>query len=635
MAYDNSINIGAPPLLWSEMYEAFQQINENFTIIGSSLGRSVAYDIAHIELENPVRIVLTSSQSGIITGQQVFLDNTGVSQLDGNTYYGRRVSDDEVELFTDATLTSTVDGAGYDSYASGGGTIQGLTDFAAIDFINFESDIIPSENTEFDLGSQTRRWAELHLGEVVNDVESSEYNGLYLGSAQVKGINGTVDLPVNSTVNGQLIIDPDKTFFKEVQVDNDQVIVANSFVDSLNLLSGTAIQLSVDSSSESVTITNTGVTELTGGTGISVDTSTGNVTLTNTGVTSLTNGTSIPDSRSAGSGIVVDSSSGNVLITNTGILEVSSGFGINASTSNGSVQIQVNTAEIPRTSFTQFVIDGDLSVNAIEADGVADVFTFDAGYGIQLSSNASTDTLSIAVDQNIDINGSVFSQSSTLLVDALNGVIPAENLSGTITLDTIGFHTGDVKGSVFADDSSLIVDAVDNRVYADRIVTPQIVATTSFGLSTGGLTTISTTDNIELNATSGAIYASTTLFDITGPLTVSGNITGNLTGDVKGSVFADNSVRLIDGVDGIIHAEYLQGTAQIDIKGSVFGDDSTVIIDGATSTVTGKIAPNGTTPGSEFAAGESGEIRVDDNYIWVKTPTTGAWKKVALTSFGA
>ena len=63
MAYDNNINPGNPPLVWSRIKEAFDKVNENFTIIGSNLARERELSIAHIESgtvnSNPVRIVTT------------------------------------------------------------------------------------------------------------------------------------------------------------------------------------------------------------------------------------------------------------------------------------------------------------------------------------------------------------------------------------------------------------------------------------------------------------------------------------------------------------------------------------------------------------------------------------------------
>ena len=86
-----------------------------------------------------------------------------------------------------------------------------------------------------------------------------------------------------------------------------------------------------------------------------------------------------------------------------------------------------------------------------------------------------------------DTQGSVFGDDSTLLVDAVNSIIPASVITGTltnnligdvtgnITGDTAGTHTGavvgnitgDVIGSVFADDSTLLVDGVAGKIVGD------------------------------------------------------------------------------------------------------------------------------------------------------------------------
>ena len=484
---------------------------------------------------------------------------------------------------------------------------------SVVDFSQLETDVTPNDDDTYVLGTETKRWKEVRIAGY-EDVPGSEFNGVWIDEAHVKGIGTTVDLPSNSTVAGELIIDPNKTFFKSVQVDDGNRVEADEFIDTLNLNSGTAMQLVVDSAAESVTINNTGVTSLAGSTGISVSSATGNITLTNTGVRSVSNTSTLPAGRSVGAGIATDVGTGAITLTNTGILDVQGGFGITVSVDPATGIANVVNTSPAQVAFRTIIVDGQTS---IIADSTADELTIEEGYGVILTTDATTDTLTIAVDNRLDITGSVYADGSTQLIDGVEGIIFAQYLQGTATIDvvgnvtgnTTGYHTGDVKGTVFGDDSTKIVDAVENQVFATGGF---------FGNVTGNLT-----------GNTVGLHTGNVVGDVTG------NTTGFHTGDIKGSVVADDSTPLIDGVDGVIYAQYLQGTATIDIKGSVFGDDSAVIIDGATGTVTGKIAPNAETPASEFAEGESGEIRVDDTYIWVKTPTTGAWKKVALTSFGA
>jgi len=640
MSYSNNISPGNAPLKWSNIREAFDQINVNFTELAGSLAGGAVRSISNATQANPV-VITTSQAHSVVDGERVIItDVVGMIELNGNTYYANVLSPTTYALYSEGSLSTSVDGTAFTAYASGGSS-QKLTEFSQLNFEAFASNILPSVSGDFSLGSDVKEWAELHIAEA-SDTPGNLDNGLWIGSAQVTGSSGVINLPPLSTVDGELIIDPNKTFFKEVQVDNDNVIVASDFVDSLNLISGTAIQMSVDSSAESITIDNIGVTQLTGSTGISVSASTGNITLSNTGVTSITNNSTLPAGLPAGAGLAADLTTGAITLTNTGVIDVDAGFGITISRDDATGIVTVTNSAPAQVAFRIFRVSGQ---NDIVADSTADAFTFEEGYGIIATTDAGTDTITLSVDNNIDINGSVFANDSTLLVDALEGRIVADvyadvfgNVTGNVVGDVTGNLTGDIKGSVFADDSSLMVDAVDNKIYANELwgtirgdtwngAYDGFLSIINGGATGPGPIQIVASANLDLTAGSGyTINANRNIV-------ASGGITGYHTGDMTGSVFADDSTLLVNAIDGNIPAENLSGTATIDIRGSVFGDDSTVIIDGATSTVTGKIAPNGATPGGEFEDGELGEIRVDDTYIWVKTPSTGAWKKIALTSF--
>jgi len=371
MAFNTNITPGRPPLLWSEVHDAFTKVNENFDI-----------------------------------------------------------------------LVATV------------GTGSGLT---PIDFETLNTNVSPATSNTYQLGSSTYRWKSVYTSEWSN-IAGSELNGLWAGSAQIKGVGLTVNLPANSTIGGDpatgigvsLIIDPDKTFFKTAQVDNSESVVANDFADTLNLNSGTAMQLVVDSAGESITFNNTGVTGLVAGLGVSVSSATGNITVTNTGVRSLTSTTALPSGRTIGDGINIDNSTGDgIKITNTGILGVQAGFGISVSTdtATGISQVSFNPTTAPSAAFTTFHIDGDLSANDVVADSISDTFNFSQGYGITLTNNPVNDTLTIAVNNRIDIVGSVFADNSTLLVDGPGGRIPAEVVQGTFTGLVVGNVTGDISGT--------------------------------------------------------------------------------------------------------------------------------------------------------------------------------------------
>ena len=269
--------------------------------------------------------------------------------------------------------------------------------------------------------------------------------------------------------------------------------------------------------------------------------------------------------------------------------------------------------------------------------------------------------------------GSIVADDSTLLVDGVSGRIVGPvfanvvgnvtgNLTGNVTGNTSGFHTGDVKGSVFADTSTLLVDGVMGRLVGPLATTGMVAdldtdifrifsntgtvtiapsTRTSFGSSTLGIdgnvvivrntysaasgftfqqhhatadannflfyrsrgtglvpTSVLNGDDLAdisfnghdgTNTISGAAISVTvdgavstgvmptkfsfatnngssiavraelsgagvwrvnTIQAFSGTLTVTGNLVGNVDGDLQGSVFADNSTRIIDGTAG-------------------------------------------------------------------------------------
>ena len=68
---------------------------------------------------NPVR--LTVSESTLPSGEQVTLTNVGgMTQINNNNYYVQRISATQYDLYSDAGLSTPVNGLGYTGYTSGG-----------------------------------------------------------------------------------------------------------------------------------------------------------------------------------------------------------------------------------------------------------------------------------------------------------------------------------------------------------------------------------------------------------------------------------------------------------------------------------------------------------------------------------
>jgi hypothetical protein len=456
-----------------------------------------------------------------------------------------------------------------------------------IDFEQLYTSVNPANTDQYYLGTETHRWAQLHIGESLEDTPTY-YNGIWIAGAHIRGEAGVIDLPIGSTVNGDLIIDPNKTFFKEVQVDNDQVVVASDFLDSLNLISGTAMRLTVDSSAESITIDNIGVTRLTGSTGISVSAATGNITLTNSGVTSVANSAALPDpGLTVGVGIAANTSTGAVTLTNTGVIDVDAGFGITISRDDASGIVTVTNSAPAQVAFRTFFVEGsNPATDTIVADSTSDTFTFADGYGITMTTDPATDKLTISVDQDIDINGSVFAKDSGIMVNTIDNTITATggitgdltgnvtgnvtgdltgNVTGNISGDIVGNVAGDLTGSVFADDSTMMIDGSNGKVVGDV-----------------------QTDDIIVNGATGKItFDSLTAPEITnGDSSVRMVMFGDDYSPGTAQLYVEaNNVWLYSDVT-VEQALLVKGGITGDLKGSVFADDSTTIVDSVNSTLT-------------------------------------------------
>jgi hypothetical protein len=366
-AFNNNISPGAPPLLWSDVDEAFTLINENFDIIIATIG---------------------------------------------------------------------------------GGS--GLT---PINFETLDTDLRPTTDNLRSLGSGTNRWKSVYTSE---HTLVDPTNGVFLGNAQIKGIGLTVNLPANSTIGGDpitgigtsLIIDPEKTFFKTIEVDGNNSVVATEFGDTLNLVSGSGVSMVVSSGADSITISNTGILSVAAGSGVTVATVSGTSTITNAGVRSLQSTTALPSGRTTGAGINITGSTGdNIRVTNTGVISITSGVGITVSADAASGDVTITNSAPAVNAFTQVVVNGDTS-NILAADAVNDVLNITSDATITLTKTVGTDTLNIAVNPVFDLRGSVFGDDSTKIVDAVEnkvyGGIFATTLRTSETKIALGENAGNI-----------------------------------------------------------------------------------------------------------------------------------------------------------------------------------------------
>lgn len=509
-------------------------------------------------------------------------------------------------------------------------TSIGDAGFELINFNNLNTGLSPKETNVFGIGTSLKSWKNLYLSNVSN-VPGSELNGLWIGDAQVKNIGNTIDLPKESTVDGNLIIDPDKTFFKQIKIVGDRGgnIVASKFNDQLLIESGTGVEISVDSSAESIVIDNTGIISVTAGLGISTS-GTDPLLINNTGVLSISSVSSLPIGRTLGAGINVNQTTGDTVVTNTGILGLVNGFGINISTdpATGIADISFNAGVAPQASFVAIQVPGQ---NPLLADSVADVLLLEADEPLSivtLDPPGGNATIRFSFNNRTDIIGSIFSDNSTMLVDGTGGKLVGlvDNISvitdfltmrGNIDVSFNDINNvnllnatnivsdqilstefvGDLRGSVFSDNSTLLVDAVSGSIpYAVISDTPTSLSQFLNDLDYAGIVGAAIQNN--------GLPVDTFL---TGNLNAQGNNINdvnlvNATGDLKGSVFSDNSTMLVDGVNGVVFAENIVGTFTGDVvgntngyhtgdvTGSIFSDNSTLLVDSVNGIIPGYIS---------------------------------------------
>ena len=559
-------------------------------------------------------------------------------------------------------------------------TVGGGSGLTPVNFETLDTNVSPSTSNEYTLGSVSNRWKTVFL-QSYSDIPGEFENGIYIGPAHIKGIGATIDLPAGSTIDGNLIIDNDKTFWKYIQVDNGNSVEASSFGDTLNLLSGDGIEISVtDSNSDSITITNTGVLSVAGSTYISVlEPTPGDFVFTNTGVTNITNSTTLPliaQGRPSGAGIIVNQGTGGVSITNTGVLDIQAGTAaITISKDSVTGVVTITNAAPAGNSFRFVEVDSDIA-RQLEANSVNGILRFRSGVGITLDKTVATDTVIINVNPVFDIKGSVFGDDSTKIVDAVEnkvyGGIYATTLRSTDPTVALGVNAGAISqgastiaigssaGQTNQGTSGIAIGALSgqtNQGIQSVAVGPssgnsgQGIQSVAVGNLAGSLNqgqravaigslagstgqgdyavalgnfaggTNQPANSIVINASGVALNGSGAglFIDPVRSGVGTGNIlqyntttkeiiyTSSLDGDLTGSVFADNSTLLVDGLAGkivgpvetttVIASGGITGnlTGNVtgntngfhdgDVSGSVFADNSTLLVDAVSGTI--------------------------------------------------
>ena len=600
-----TISSNSPPIIWSTVDQAFNDINDNFNEIYAAIG-GTGVEFTDLGTDLIPRYTeqydlgsaakrwkdLYLSGSSLYLGNAVITASGTALNLPAGSTIGGSVLDNEYfrEIAVSGQSNIVADAGGNDvlTIASGNAGITLTTDAATDTLTITNSGVvnITAGNAGISiLGTTTKSITNAGVIDVSAGAgititgTKTNYSIAVSGVISVvtdPGSGITLDTSVANTVrvtnSAPNIV---QNTFRYVTVSGDPTII-DSGTGSATLVFGTGsgISLTPNSTAKSVTINNTGVTSLAGNTGISVSNSTGSVNLTNTGVTSLT----------AGDGMSVSAATGGVTITNT------------------------------RYGFQNISVAGQ---GAVQADNVTDTLVLVAGNNVTLTTNPTNDSITINAivpEENLGLSFAVVDTGSTIVdipagqtltfIAGTNVTLDANPVAGSITINSIGSGGGGVGGG---GDFELYVAADDSTLRP--IFTGEVIEF----LGTDGITTTSDNEGrITIKGSTSNIYGSLSINDSTG------NIVISTSGTILIQGVSNSPVTLGGGTSGDII--FSSGTQGID-----YGD----LDNKPTSLLASRAALAGTTASLANAATGNLQITGYKGYMLYKIQTSAAaWVRI-------
>jgi hypothetical protein len=172
-------------------------------------------------------------------------------------------------------------------------------------------------------------------------------------------------------------------------------------------------------------------------------------------------------------------------------------------------------------------------------------------------------------------------RSAASIEASVEGVVSSSNVSTKLVFKTRNgssfatraeiSSTGILKTNSIGAFSGTTISVVDNNT----------ITLGDVRLSQDGLSTINTNASLILSANgTGSVdiesvrIVGSAITASSGTLTLTGNVVGNLDGDITGSVFTDNSTRVIDGTDGRITATSVTISNTGYLQLPVYADDT-------------------------------------------------------------
>ena len=422
---------------------------------------------------------------------------------------------------------------------------------AAVDLSALPTDVSPSTTGAYTLGTNTRKWKSLYASPWGSSPSQSD-NGIWVGNAQIKGMPDpapgspftVIDLPLNSTVNGALIIDPNKFFFKEIEVDDGKRLVPTAYGSLLTFTSGIGMDLVVSSAADEITFNLDPNFNLIG-----------NVLAAN-GITILVNSTT--GKITGDVGVTTDwkitANSNEWKFGTDGKLTFPGAVGTRATfgyTSPNDVLSTVNNLVIASNESVRIKADNDVAAPtwifgsdaSLTAPGAISLgYLGTATYSLAASGTGGrldgqpNKTFKIILDNSVTKPEWTYNTDGSLTLPTLGKLINSGNewafgSTGTLTLPGQA-RFPDTQAAPTSDGSTAQV-----RLYKGA-------ATYSYGI---GNEANYMWFNVDNNAQGFKFYKGGTEILRIGSTGITGSINGSLTGDIKGSVFGDDSTILVDG----------------------------------------------------------------------------------------
>lgn len=419
------------PIIWSTVDEAFDKINDNFTELYASIGgvggvlNLTSLSTSLIPTANSVFDLGSPSKrwrdvyisgSSIHLGSAVITSTAGAVNLPAGSTIGSLALDESYfKTIAVAGQANIVADTGTDTLTVAASSGIVVTTAAGSDTLTIgNTGVISAVGTAFlavssasgavtftNLGVTTATaGAGISVSSATGTVSIANTGVLAVTTDPGSGI--ALDYSVAGTVRiTNSAPNTPQNIFQTVAVAGQSNVVADLTADTLTLVNGTGINITTNAGADSITFDNTGVTSMAvSGVGLSLSSATGSVTLSNTGVTAL----------SAGDGISINQSTGTVIVTNT------------------------------RFAFTSVAVSGQASVLA---DNVTDTLVLIAGEGMQLTTNAVNDSITLDVTY---LKGSVFSDASTMVINGATGTVVGPVATTSLRTSESEIALGDYAG---------------------------------------------------------------------------------------------------------------------------------------------------------------------------------------------